>query len=40
LRQGALAGLGMPPFPELTDDQVEALRQYIESRAREDAARQ
>jgi quinohemoprotein ethanol dehydrogenase len=38
LRQGALADLGMPPFPELTDDQVDALRQFIEARAREDMA--
>ncbi len=39
VRQGALAELGMPPFPELTDDQIEALREYIEDRARADAAR-
>jgi quinohemoprotein ethanol dehydrogenase len=36
LHEGALASRGMPPFPELTGDQVDALRQYIESRARED----
>jgi quinohemoprotein ethanol dehydrogenase len=34
VRQGALAQFGMPPFPELTDDQIEALRQYIEAKAR------
>ncbi|MEO0061543.1 MAG: hypothetical protein RLZZ08_103 [Pseudomonadota bacterium] len=34
LRQGALASRGMPQFSDLTDDQVEALRQYIEARAR------
>jgi quinohemoprotein ethanol dehydrogenase len=39
VRQGALAERGMPPFPELTDDQIAALRQYIEARARADAAR-
>jgi len=34
VRQGALAERGMPPFPELTDDQVEALMHYIEAQAR------
>ncbi|WP_404713862.1 PQQ-dependent dehydrogenase, methanol/ethanol family [Sphingomonas sp. MMS24-J13] len=35
VRKGALAQRGMPPFPELNDDQIEALRQYIEAMARE-----
>jgi quinohemoprotein ethanol dehydrogenase len=39
LRKGALSASGMPKFAEFTDDQVEALRQYIEFRAREDSAK-
>ncbi len=38
LRNGALAARGMPVFRELSEDQIEALRQFIEARAREDAA--
>lgn len=33
VRHGALVPAGMPQFGELTDEQVEALRQYIRSRA-------
>lgn len=35
VREGALVSLGMPRFQELTDDDLEALRQYIRARARE-----
>lgn len=34
LREGALMKTGMPQFRELTDAQIEALRQFIEAQAR------
>lgn len=33
LKNGMLQRAGMPAFPELTDDQIEAVRQYLRSRA-------
>jgi quinohemoprotein ethanol dehydrogenase len=34
VRDGALQARGMPRFPELTDDDIDALRNYIRERAR------
>ncbi len=34
VRDGALAPRGMPPFPELTDAQLEALRHFVRQEAR------
>jgi len=36
VRDGALAPRGMPPFPELTDAQLEALRHFVRQKARSD----
>ena len=33
LKNGILQKAGMPEFPELTDDQIEAMRQYLRVRA-------
>ena len=38
VRQGALKQLGMPPFRDLSDAQVEDIRQYVRMKAREAGA--
>lgn len=38
VRDGILVPRGMPKYPEFSDDQVEALRQYLRFRAQEDFA--
>ena len=35
LKDGSLVGAGMPAFPELTTDQIEAIRHYLRARARQ-----
>jgi quinohemoprotein ethanol dehydrogenase len=40
IREGALRGGGMPRFPELSDEDIEALQHYLQMRAREEAAKQ
>ena len=37
VRDGALLDNGMPNFPTLTDEELEALRHYVRKQAREDA---
>jgi len=36
VRDGTLAARGMPPFPALTDAQLEALRHFVREKARHD----
>ncbi len=38
VREGSLAARGMPPFPELSDAQLEALQHYVRQKARADLA--
>jgi quinohemoprotein ethanol dehydrogenase len=38
VRDGALAPRGMPQFAELTDEQLDALRQFVRQKARSDLA--
>jgi quinohemoprotein ethanol dehydrogenase len=33
LKEGTLVSAGMPAFPEIQDDQIEAIRQYLRARA-------
>jgi quinohemoprotein ethanol dehydrogenase len=40
LRQGVLVPLGMPRFPNLSDDDIKSLQAYIENRAWEDYEQQ
>lgn len=40
LRDGSLTERGMPIFPALTDEEIEAMQHYIRKRAHEDAAKE